>query len=85
MLAADHWTESSVLIGVVRERIEGAWRGLQPLKNNNTNQELSGTKLPPIVHLDRPMAPAAYVGKDSLVGHQWEEKPLVLQRLDPPV
>jgi hypothetical protein len=24
------------------------------------------------------MAPAAYVAEDDLVGHQWEEKPLVL-------
>jgi len=31
------------------------------------------------------MAPAAYVAEDGLVGHQWEEKPLVLPRLDPPV
>jgi len=24
--------------------------------------------------MDRPMAPAAYVAEDGLVGHQWEEK-----------
>jgi hypothetical protein len=30
------------------------------------------------------MAPAAYVAEDSLVGHQWEERPLVLKRLDAP-
>jgi len=34
--------------------------------------------------MDRPMALAAYVAEDSFVGHQWEEKPLVLPRLDPP-
>jgi len=28
------------------------------------------------------MAPAAYVAENSLVGHQWKEKPLVLPRLD---
>jgi len=28
------------------------------------------------------MAPAAYVA-DDLLGHQWKEKPLVLQKLDP--
>jgi len=33
--------------------------------------------------MDRPMAPATYVAEDGLVGHQWEEKPLVLTRLDP--
>jgi hypothetical protein len=27
------------------------------------------------------MAPAAYVAEDGLVGHQWEEKPLILWRL----
>ena len=31
------------------------------------------------------MAPAAYVAEDGLVGHQWEERPLVLRRLDVPV
>jgi len=30
------------------------------------------------------MAPVAYVAEDGLVGHQWEEKLLVLPRLDPP-
>jgi len=29
------------------------------------------------------MAPAAYVAEDGLVGHQREEKPLVLPRLLP--
>jgi len=33
--------------------------------------------------MDRPMAPSGYVAEDGVVGHQWEEKPLVLQRLDP--
>ena len=27
------------------------------------------------------MAPAAYAAEDGLVGHQWEERPLVLGRL----
>jgi hypothetical protein len=31
------------------------------------------------------MAPAAYVAEDGLVRHQWEERPLVLRRLDPTV
>lgn len=31
------------------------------------------------------MAPAAYVGEDGLVGHQREERPLVLRRLNAPV
>jgi len=28
------------------------------------------------------MAPAAYVAGDGHVGHQWEDKPLVLSRVD---
>jgi hypothetical protein len=31
------------------------------------------------------MAPAAYVAEDGLVGHQWEERHLVLWRLYAPV
>jgi len=34
--------------------------------------------------MGRPMAPAVYVAEDGLVGHQWEEEPLVLPRLDAP-
>jgi len=32
--------------------------------------------------MDKPIAPAAYVAEDGLVGHQWKEKSLVLPRLD---
>jgi len=35
--------------------------------------------------MDIPMAPAAYVAEYGLLGHQWEEKPLVRPRLDHPV
>jgi len=35
--------------------------------------------------MGRPMSPAAYVAEDGLVGHQEEEKSIVLLRLDPPV
>jgi hypothetical protein len=30
------------------------------------------------VHMNGPMAPAAYVTEDGLVGHQWEERSLGL-------
>jgi len=33
--------------------------------------------------MDWPMAPAAYIAEDGLVGHQWGKKPLVLPRVDP--
>ena len=31
------------------------------------------------VHMEGPMAPAAYVAEDGLVGYQWEERPLGLR------
>jgi hypothetical protein len=34
--------------------------------------------------MEETMAPAAYVAEDGLVGHQWEESPLFLWRLDAP-
>jgi hypothetical protein len=33
----------------------------------------------------RTVSLVAYVGEDGLVGHQWEERPLVLQRSYGPV
>jgi hypothetical protein len=35
--------------------------------------------------MKEPMAPAAYVAEDGLIGHQWEERTLVLRRLYAPV
>jgi hypothetical protein len=35
--------------------------------------------------MEIPMAPAAYVAEDVLVGHQWEERPLVLLKFNTPV
>jgi len=35
--------------------------------------------------MERLMAPAAYAAEDDLVGHQWEEEPLILPRLDAPM
>ena len=55
MLAANHWTEHEVPSEGVRERTEGAERGLKPYgKTNNINQpdfpELPGTKPPTKEH-----------------------------------
>jgi len=60
---------------------------LPPNKNNHTHHPESQGLIhyPKGVHLDTPMAPAAFVTDDGFVGHQWEEKPLVLPRLDLPV
>jgi hypothetical protein len=48
----------------------------QSSQDSTTNQR---------VHMEGLMAPAAYIAEDGLVGHQWEERPLVLRRLDAPV
>jgi hypothetical protein len=32
--------------------------------------------------MEGPMAPATYVAEDGLVRHQWEERPLILWRLE---
>jgi hypothetical protein len=54
--------------------------------NQPVPPELPGTKPPNKENsLEGPMTPAAYVAEDGLVGHQWEERPLVLRRLDAPV
>ena len=34
------------------------------------------------VHMERPMAPAAFVAEDGLVGYQWEKQPLGLRGFD---
>jgi hypothetical protein len=52
--------------------------------NQPVPPELPGNKPPTKEHTWRegPMAPAAYAAEDSLVGHQWEERTLVLGRFD---
>ena len=37
------------------------------------------------IHMQEPMALATYMADDGLVKHQWEERPLVLRRLNAPV
>ena len=51
-------------------------RLLRAPRDQTNNQKL---------HMEGPMAPATYVAEGGLVGHQWEERPLVLRRLDAPV
>jgi hypothetical protein len=36
------------------------------------------------IHVEEPMAQAAYVAEDGLVGHQWEERQLGLRVFDAP-
>jgi len=73
-----------VPVGGVRERIEGAEGVCNPIRTTiPTNQSSQGLNHYPKTTHGRPMAPEAYVAEDVLVEHQWEEKPLVLPRLDP--
>ena len=37
------------------------------------------------IHMEGPMALAAYVAEDGLIGHQWEDCPLGLRGFDTPV
>jgi hypothetical protein len=83
--ATNHWTEPGVLNGGVREKSEGVKRICNPIGRTavSTNQNplppsSQGLNHQPRVHMGGPMAPATYVAEDTLVGHQWEERPLVL-------
>jgi hypothetical protein len=87
---AIHWTEHRVPNGGVRgitqvtegvcSPIEGTtiWTNQYPQSSQDltTNQRL---------HLKGLKAPVTYVAEDGLVGHQWEERPLVLWSFDAPV
>jgi hypothetical protein len=88
MLSANLWTEHSFPSGGTRKRIQGAEGICRPIRETiSTNQYTRAprTKPPTRVHMEGPMAPAAYVAEDGLVGHQWEERPLVLWELYAPV
>ena len=85
MLIASHWTDHGVSSGGVRERTEGAEEVCNPIgrtkiSTNQTSPEFPGAKPPTkeYIHMEGPMAPAAYVAEDDLVWHQWEERPFVL-------
>ena len=92
MLSANHYTEHMIPNGGVRERTEGA-EGVF----NFTGRTISTNQTPPTpaqssqelnhqrVHMDWPMPPPTYVAEVGLAGPYWEEKPLVLWRLDAPV
>jgi len=90
MLAANHWTEHRDPNGGVKGRTEGAKGfckliGRTTISTNRTLQNSQGLNHQPKSTHEGPMAPAAYVAEDGLFRHQWEERPLVLWRLDAPV
>jgi hypothetical protein len=82
MLAANHWTEHRVPNGGVREKTEGAEGVCNPIGRAiiSTNQIPQGLNYQPksTLLMEQTMTPAAYVAEDGLVGHQWEERSLVL-------
>ena len=61
----------------------GPWGGWAQQLNRTDHLKLPGDWITnQRVHMEGPTAPATYVAVDGLVGHQWEEWPLVLVRLD---
>jgi hypothetical protein len=93
MLTANHWTEHGVSNGGVRERTEGAEGTCNTIGRTtiSTNQipflEIPEAKLPTKEYTWRDpwLQSHAYAAEDGLVGHQWEERLLVLWRLNAPV
>ena len=70
------WTENRVPITQERERPEGAERvcnliGRTTVSNNYTPRASKDLTTNKRVHMERPMAPAAYLAEEGLVGHQW--------------
>ena len=91
IFAANHQTEPWDPNGGVRERTKRAEGVCNPIRRTtiSTNQTPPPThpKLPGTnqgVHIEGPVAPAAYVTEDDLIWHQWEGRTLVLWMLDAP-
>jgi len=83
MLTANHWTVNGVPYGLVRERTEGAEEifnliGRTTISTKQTHQSSKNETTNQKLHMEGPMIPATYVAEGGLVGHQWEERPLVL-------
>ena len=76
MLTVIYWMEHRAPNEGARESTQGAEGVCNPIGGRilQTNQYL-----PELVSL------AAYVAADGLVSHQWEERPLVLERLYVPL
>jgi hypothetical protein len=88
MLAANHWTEGGVPNGGVRERTEGAERVCNPIGRttisaNQSPQSSQELNHQPKVHMEEPMAPAAYVAEDGLIWHQIRRGPWPCKGLIP--
>jgi hypothetical protein len=82
MFAANHWIEHEDPNGRVMGRAEGAEGVFHSLGRTITStiqtpQISQGLNLQPkaTIHMEGPMAPAAYVAEDGLIWHQWKGKP----------
>jgi hypothetical protein len=89
MLTSNHHTEHRDPNGGVRGRTEEAEGVCNPIgrTTKSTNQSprtFRDYTTNQRVHLEEPMASAAYVAEYFLIWHQWEARSLVLRRLDDP-
>ena len=86
MLTAIYWIEHRTPNEGARERTQGAEVVCSPIRGTSeehmfitsTPQSSLGLNHQSKKHMVGLMALAAYVAEDGLVGHQWEERPLVL-------
>jgi hypothetical protein len=72
MLTVSYWMDHRAPNGGARESNQGA-KGVGNLIGGST---IRPNQYPAVL-----LSLAAYVAEDSLVGHHWEERPLVLRRL----
>jgi hypothetical protein len=88
ILTANHRTEPRDSSGRVRGRIEVAAEDCNPIgrttiSTNLTTQSSQGLNHPPTKEYTwRNPWLQPHIAKDGLAGHQWEERPLVLWRLN---
>ena len=83
MFSVNHWTEWEVNNGGVKEGTERAGGFCSPMEAATVS--IGQTPRAPgdwttnqRIHIEGPMALAAYEAENGLVRHQWEERPLVL-------
>ena len=75
MLTVSYWMDHRAPNGGARESTQGAKGICNPI--GGTKYELTST-LSPFTPLPEIMSLSAYVSEDTLVGHQWKTRPLVL-------
>ena len=87
MLKVSYWNE----VGVPNGGVEEGTEGVEGACSNNIVNRLDPPRAPrewttnQKIHMVGPMALAAYVAENGLVGHLWEKRPLVLRVFYAPV